>query len=155
MGHGRWRGNYLFLTLTTVCVFLPIVFTKGITRQLFVDMGLTIALSLLASLAVALTVVPMLSSGLMRKPMQKKHVFLDRVTAFYGKVMERVLRMKPVVLIGAVLLLVFSVAAALSKGTAFMPEMESTQTSVTLQMPEGTSVKEAGETGRSSYEPDR
>ena len=145
-GARQMAGAITSSTLTTVCVFLPIVFTKGITRQLFVDMGLTIAYSLLASLAVALTVVPMLSSGLMRRPMQKKHVFLDRVTALYGKVMERVLQIKPVVLIGAVLLLGLSVAAALSKGTAFMPEMESTQTSVTLQMPEGTSVKEAGET---------
>lgn len=49
-------------TLTTVCVFLPIVFTEGITRQLFVDMGLTIAYSLLASLAIALTVVPAMAS---------------------------------------------------------------------------------------------
>ena len=105
-GARQMAGAITSSTLTTMYT-LPIVFTKGITRQLFVDMGLTIAYSLLASLAVALTVVPMLSSGLMRKPMQKKHVFLDRVTAFYGKVMERVLRMKPVVLIGAVLLWYF------------------------------------------------
>ena len=45
-------------TLTTICVFLPIVFTDGITRQLFVDMGLTIAYSLIASLLMALTLVP-------------------------------------------------------------------------------------------------
>ena len=49
-------------TLTTICVFLPIVFTTGITRQLFTDMGLTIAYSLLASLIVAVTFVPMVAS---------------------------------------------------------------------------------------------
>ena len=54
-------------TLTTVCVFLPIVFTSGVTRQLFVDMGLTIAYSLLASLLIALTLVPMMSAGLLRR----------------------------------------------------------------------------------------
>ena len=53
--------------MTTICVFLPIVFTEGITRQLFVDMGLTIAYSLLASLAVALTLVPMMGAGLLKK----------------------------------------------------------------------------------------
>lgn len=51
-------GSIIASTLTTVCVFAPIVFTEGITRQLFVDMGLTIAYSLLASLIIALTVVP-------------------------------------------------------------------------------------------------
>lgn len=50
-------------TLTTVCVFLPIVFIEGITRQLFTDMALTIAYSLLASLIVALTVVPAMGAA--------------------------------------------------------------------------------------------
>ena len=59
-GAKQVSGAILASTLTTVCVFLPIVFTQGITRQLFVDMGLTIAYSLLASLLVALTVVPMM-----------------------------------------------------------------------------------------------
>ena len=57
-GAGEVAGAIMASTLTTVCVFLPIVFTEGITRQLFVDMGLTIAYSLLASLLIALTVVP-------------------------------------------------------------------------------------------------
>ena len=57
-GAGEVAGAIAASTLTTVCVFLPIVFTEGITRQLFVDMGLTIAYSLGASLAVALTLVP-------------------------------------------------------------------------------------------------
>ena len=54
-------------TLTTACVFLPIVFIKGITRQLFADMGLTIAYSLLASLLVALTLVPAMASAMLKK----------------------------------------------------------------------------------------
>ena len=59
-GAQQVSGAIMASTLTTICVFLPIVFTEGITRQLFVDMGLTIAYSLLASLLVALTVVPMM-----------------------------------------------------------------------------------------------
>ena len=57
-------GAILASTITTACVFLPIVFTTGISRQLFVDMGLTIAYSLFASLIVALSLVPTLTSGL-------------------------------------------------------------------------------------------
>ena len=65
-------GAILASTLTTVCVFLPIVFTEGITRQLFVDMGLTIAYSLLASLLIALTVVPAMSSKLLVRTKEQK-----------------------------------------------------------------------------------
>ena len=59
-GAKQISGSVFASTLTTVCVFLPIVFTDGITKQLFSDMGLTIAYSLLASLIVALTLVPAL-----------------------------------------------------------------------------------------------
>lgn len=56
-------GAIVASTLTTCCVFLPIVFTEGITRQLFVDMGLTIAYALLASLLIAMTVVPAMAAA--------------------------------------------------------------------------------------------
>ena len=58
-------------TLTTVCVFVPILFTSGLTRQIFADMGLTIAYSLMASLLIALTLVPSLSSLLLGRVKQK------------------------------------------------------------------------------------
>ena len=54
-GASQVAGAIVASTLTTICVFAPILFTEGITRQLFVDMGLTIAYSLIASLVVALT----------------------------------------------------------------------------------------------------
>lgn len=73
-------------TLTTVCVFLPIVFTEGIARQLFVDMGLTIAYSLLASLVVALSLVPMMSAGLLRKTQQKESRLFLGIQDIYEKI---------------------------------------------------------------------
>ena len=76
-------------TLTTVCVFAPIVFTEGITRQLFVDMGLTIAYSLLASLLIALTFVPMMGAGLLKKTKDVKHPWFDRFQEGYGAVLEK------------------------------------------------------------------
>ena len=54
-------------TLTTVCVFAPIVFVEGLTRQLFTDLALTMTYSLMASLIVALTLVPAMASGMLRK----------------------------------------------------------------------------------------
>lgn len=125
-------GAIVASTLTTACVFLPIVFTEGITRQLFVDMGLTIAYSLLASLVIAMTFVPMMSKVAMRTLREKNHGISDRLRNAYGKVLAKALRYKAVVFILALLILGLSAWGALSNGTAFMPEMESTQMSATL-----------------------
>ncbi|NBK90550.1 acriflavin resistance protein [bacterium 1XD21-13] len=133
-------------TLTTVCVFLPIVFTEGITRQLFVDMGLTIAYSLGASLAVALTLVPAMGSGLLKNTKEKKpSKFFERMMDAYESMIRLALRRRTIVLILAVVLLVLSAVLEFAKGTAFMPEMDSTQMTMTLTMPEGTPLKETAE----------
>ncbi len=133
-------------TLTTVCVFLPIVFTEGITRQLFVDMGLTIAYSLGASLAVALTLVPAMGAGLLKNTKEKKPSRLfERMMETYEGMIRFALRRRAVVLILAVGLLVLSAVLEFAKGTAFMPEMDSTEISMTLTMPEGTPLKETAE----------
>lgn len=133
-------------TLTTVCVFLPIVFTEGITRQLFVDMGLTIGYSLGASLLVALTVVPAMSSKILVKTKeQKESRFFTGLMNGYGRVLDWSLRHKPVILIGVLVLLGVSALASLSKGTAFMPSMESTQMTITLELPDTAPLSETGE----------
>lgn len=131
-GARQVTGAIIASTLTTVCVFAPIIFTEGITRQLFVDMGLTIAFSLLASLVVALTFVPMMSSKVMKKAAEKKHPFLERLQNAYGRFLEKMLRFKPVVFVLALGLLVLGTALSLSRGTAFMPDMESTQATITV-----------------------
>lgn len=138
-GAGEVAGAIMASTLTTVCVFLPIVFTEGITRQLFVDMGLTIGYSLLASLVIALTVVPAMASRVLVKTKDSKEGKLfTGIVGVYEKLLALSLRFKPVVLILVVILLVVSAIASYSKGTAFMPDMDSTQFSVTLNMPEDT-----------------
>ena len=133
-------------TLTTVCVFLPIVFTEGITRQLFVDMGLTIGYSLGASLIVALTVVPAMSSKILVKTKeQKESRFFNGLMNGYGKVLDWSLKHKAVIFIGVLVLLVGSALASLSQGTAFMPTMESTQMTITLELPDTTPLSETAE----------
>lgn len=138
-GANEVAGAILASTLTTVCVFLPIVFTEGITRQIFTDMGLTIAYSLLASLVVALTVVPAMASKTMVNAKEQKD---GRIFAFlmkgYSKLLEWSLRLKPIVILVILVALVLSTMGAVAKGTAFMPEMDSTQMTLTLTMPKDT-----------------
>lgn len=141
-GARQVSGAIFASTLTTICVFLPIVFTEGISRQLFVDMGLTIAFSLLASLLVALTVVPMMSAGILKKTEQKESKLFVKIKEVYGKVLAKALKLKVVVLLAALVLFVGSIALAVSNGTEFMPEMESTQISMTLETEKGTSLED-------------
>ncbi len=117
-------GAIMASTLTTVCVFLPIVFTKGITRQLFVDMGLTIAYSLLASLVVALTLVPMISAGLLKRTEEKESNFFRKIKDAYGMLLTVALRHKKLVLAGAFILFLGSILLESTRGTEFMPQME-------------------------------
>ncbi len=139
-------GAIMASTLTTVCVFLPIVFTEGITRQLFVDMGLTIAYSLLASLVIALTVVPAMASKILTKTKeQKEDRFFGALVNGYEKVLRISLKLKPVTLLFVLVLLIVSAAAAMSRGTAFMPDMESTQITVSVSMPDGTPLRKTAE----------
>lgn len=141
-GARQVSGAILASTLTTVCVFLSIVFTKGITRQLFVDMGLTIAYSLLASLLTALTIVPMMSAGVLRKTEEKETKIFGKIRNIYGNILEKALDHKGYVIVGAFVLFVGSIALALSRGTEFMPTMESTQISMTLETEKGTSLED-------------
>ncbi len=143
-GARQVAGAIAASTLTTICVFAPIVFTEGITRQLFVDMGLTIAYSLLASLVVALTLVPMMGAGLLKNTKEKRSPIFERIQNGYARLLGWSLKGKILVVLLAFVLLGGSAYLAVSKGTAFMPEMESTQVAVTLHMPEGSTLNETG-----------
>ncbi len=145
-GAGEVAGAILASTLTTVCVFLPIVFTEGIVRQLFVDMGLTIAFSLFASLLIALTVVPAMSAGIFSKVKpQKEGKAFSGLMKGYGKVLELSLRFKPIVFVLILALLAISAKAAFSRGTAFMPDMDSTQITMTLSLPKDTPLSKTAD----------
>lgn len=123
-------------TLTTVIVFVPIVFIQGITRQLFTDLALTITYSLLASLAVALTVVPAACSTMMKKPVVFKRNFTDKLADFYGRVLEKSLRHNWISIVTCVVLLFVSVVAAFSSGTELFPSMDSGNITVSVSMPD-------------------
>lgn len=141
-GAGQMVGAITASTLTTVCVFLPIVFTTGITKQLFTDMGLTIAYSLLASLIVAITFVPMVASKTFGKVSEKENKLITKISEKYAAFLPKVLDHKPVVFIVVIVLFVGSTLLALSRGFSFIPEMDSTQMTMTLTMPEETETLE-------------
>lgn len=132
-GAGQVTGAIVGSTLTTVCVFAPIIFTEGITRQLFVDIALTIAFTLTASLIVAMTFVPMMSSVTLKKTKEIKHGFMDKVVEVYGKMLHVALRWKPLIFVLSIALLIGSMMLAFSRGFTFIDmEMETDQISVSV-----------------------
>ena len=130
-------------TLTTVCVFAPIVFVEGLTRQLFTDLALTITYSLLASLLVSLTLVPAMASGMLRREFVPKPGLLDKIYPAYRRAIAWSLDHKAGVLLLSLTLLVTSAWGAVSRGFTFMPEIDMNNLSVTVTMPEGTTRDEA------------
>lgn len=130
-------------TLTTVCVFLPIVFVEGITKQLFTDLALTMTYSLLASLIVALTLVPAMASGMLRKEKPQKPGLLDQVYPAYRKAVSWSLRHRAVVLLLSLVLLLGSAGATLARGFAFMPNIDMNTVNLTVSMPEGCTREQA------------
>lgn len=138
-------GAILASTLTTACVFLPIVFIQGISRQLFADMGLTIAYSLFASLMVALTLVPTMGSRMLKETNDRQYKAFNRLTNVYERVLRKALGHRGLVMTLVVVLLVLSVVGGLSMGTAFIPEMEVPQMAVTIYMPKEATFKDTTE----------
>ena len=130
-------------TLTTVCVFVPIVFVEGITRQLFTDLALTMSYALMASLIVSLTLVPAMASGMLRKEHKPKNGLLERAfLPAYRKAVTWSLGHKAIVLILAAALLVGSCVASISRGFIFMPTMDSPNVTVTVTMPENADMEQ-------------
>lgn len=142
-GARQVSGAIFASTLTTVCVFLPIVFTQGLSRQLFTDMGLTIAYSLLASLAIALTVVPTMASTVLKRVQVRRHRWFETLVNGYGKLLRLSLNHKAVVVGFVVILFGLSIFGVTIMGTSFFPEMDSPQMSATLTMPTGSEKEEA------------
>lgn len=142
-GARQVAGAIMASTLTTVCVFLPIVFTTGLTRQLFQDMGLTIAYSLGASLIVALTVVPSMSATVLKNTKEKEHRWFDAALNGYGKILKLCLRFKPVPILLAVALLAFAGWRTTKMGMELLPEMNSQSVSVTITAEEGMTKEES------------
>lgn len=139
-GAKQVAGAIASSTLTTICVFFPIVFIEGLTRQIFMDMALTITYSLLASLIVALTLVPAMGQRMLRKVKPVKHGMFDKMLGGYEKSIRFVLKHRAVALIAAVVLLFGSMFGAVARGFSFMPNMASTELSVTVKLDDSATM---------------
>lgn len=145
-GAKQVAGAIASSTLTTICVFLPIVFVEGITRQLFVDMALTIAYSLLASLIVALTLVPAMGQRMLRKIKPQKNPENSKIIKGYEKSLRFVLRHKVCSILVVVAILGASIFGALAKGFSFMPNMSSTEIQISAKLDDNATLEETIDT---------
>ena len=146
-GAAQVGGAIIASTLTTICVFVPIVFVEGLTRQLFVDFALTMGYALIASLLIAMSLVPALSATMLGKIRAKSDqaTIFDKIKRSYGRSVAWSLRHKALVLAVAVVLLFSSMFLALSKGFSFFPDTFSAQINVSMEVPEGTDFQQTVE----------
>ena len=140
-------------TLTTISVFLPVIFVSGIAAEIFRDMALTVTFSLLASLLISLTLVPMLAALVLKQDSQslgiKKLDFMEvalvRVQEWYGHAVGKVLRYRWLTVGVAVVTLLISYALVQQIGMEFMPEMDQGEITIRVNMPKGTLLVDTNE----------
>ena len=130
-------------TLTSVCVFLPAVFSASLIRSLMGPMSLCIGYCLMASLIVALTVVPAASATVLKNAQPKKLAWFDKIQDAYGRSLEKALQKRFVPLAAAVLLLVFCCWRVVSMGIVLLPTSTSNEAMITLSTTDTLSKDES------------
>src|SRR5699024_12238115 len=125
-------------TTTTLVVFLPIVYVEGIASDMFTPLALTVSFSLLASLIVSVTIVPMLSSKLLSKAMEdgSRHWFdtlLEKLTNFYQNILKNVLKFRKTSVFVTLVLIAGSIAATPFIGAEFIPAADQGQLEVKVE----------------------
>jgi len=145
-------------TFTTIAVFLPIVYVQGIASELFRPMGYTITFSLLTSLLVALTLVPMLSSKILRFKVKDNYLSVSKenlvqnslsqggrifnfVREEYSRLVSWSLRHRGIVFILAVIIFVGSIMLIPFVGTEFIPSSDQGQFNINITLPTGTNLE--------------
>ncbi|MDD3290420.1 MAG: efflux RND transporter permease subunit, partial [Eubacteriales bacterium] len=144
-------------TLTTIMVFLPIALTEGMASMMFSEFCFTMIIALLASLVVALTVVPMLCSKLLRGNIsttyarfgQRRYVYrfvprfalyLERITEGYEKLIRKALSARKKVLVTSVWIFIISSILLVFVGWELLPQADEGVVSVDAEIPYGTSL---------------
>lgn len=133
-------------TTTTLVVFLPIIFVEGLSADLFAPLALAVSFSLIASLVVAITLVPMLSSKLLSKAMEDKgrrywfDRFLDWLRELYSGGLSRVLKFRKTTVLVVILAIAGSLALITRMGAEFMPSSDQGQAQITVETAPGSSL---------------
>lgn len=141
-GTSQVGGAIIASTLTTIVVFIPIVYLRGASGELFKEQAFTVAFSLLASLVVAILIIPMLYSRIYRKksPFTGKKRESVQFTG-YGRFLDKLLNYRLWVLLAALFLMGGGWLMLQQIGSEFMPRAEAREFYVDLQMPEGTQLE--------------
>ncbi|HUT35122.1 MAG TPA: efflux RND transporter permease subunit [Planctomycetota bacterium] len=138
-------------TLTTLCIFFPIIFVKGVTRIIFMEFAAIVTIVLMGSLFSALTLTPMLSSTLMARedPRRRLGIFFrlcekgfSILQGWYDVALAWSLRHRLLIVLGAIAIFVGSLFLMPLIGSEFMPEEDRALLRGTLHMPVGTRVEE-------------
>jgi len=133
-------------TTTTLVVFLPIVFVEGMASDLFTPLALTVSFSLIASLVVAVTLVPMLSSKLLSKAMEDDgrrywfNTFLEKVNNGYRRVLKWVLSHRKTTVFGTIIAIIASLALIPLIGAEFIPASDQGQIEINVETTPGSSL---------------
>ncbi len=134
-------------TITTVVVYVPLAITKGLSGQLFEPLGFTIVFAMLASLIVALTLVPLCYSRF--RPVEKKDIpinkFLNWVVRGYKKLLRKLLNKRFLVIIATVLMVVLSIAMGTQLNMEMMPSADEGTVSVSVDFRAGTRLESIDE----------
>ena len=141
IGGKNITGAIVASTMTTVSVFLPVVFLSGMTADIFKEMALTIAISLITSLIIALTLVPMMSSKILKRDKSKHHKIMDSIKSVYSKLLFWSLKRRAIVLILAIVIFASSVFGVMQMGMEYFPATDEGQLSISVQMDKGTSYQ--------------
>jgi len=139
-GTAEVGGAITASTLTTIVVFLPIVYLHGASGALFKDQAWTVAFSLLASLFVAILVIPMLFNYSYKNDKKLKDIKSVRI-AWYGKFLGKVLDRKGIVLISSVILLALSAYVLTKVGSEYLPKSGASEFSLEIKLKEGTELE--------------
>ncbi len=139
-GAGEVGGAITSSTLTTIVVFLPIVYLHGISGELFKDQAWTVAFSLLSSLFVAMAVIPMLFTRLI-KPLALSLASKSLRFPFYGRFLQGLLPRRGLVFVLALVTIGAAVFGVRFMGSEFMPQQEQKELIINLKLPEGTGLE--------------
>lgn len=142
-GTSEVGGAITASTITTIVVFLPIVYLQGASGELFKDQAWTVAFSLVSSLAVAIFIIPMLFKLFFRKKYTNKDVTTrdnENKSTAYGSFLSSILNFKPFVVLSAIGLLFLSYLAYKSIGSEFMPNTSSNEFAINIKLQEGTKI---------------
>ncbi|HDY89592.1 MAG TPA: efflux RND transporter permease subunit, partial [bacterium] len=139
-GTSQVSGAIIASTVTTIVVFLPIVYLHGTAGELFKDQAWTVAFSLLSSLVVAILVIPMLSTRFLKKysaiHLEKRSIQFPR----YRKILAGILKKKLLVICCAVLMIALALRLIPVVGSEFIPKTDLNDFSIEIKLPEGTEL---------------